>query len=154
MTSLLHTGDGAAGSDTLNEAGSYLYMADLRKLDACRLAGDTPIPAEQRAISTPLQGVVWEEELRAHPDREFVHFLVRGLLHSFRIGFQHGKHSCVSARRKMISALQHPEPIEAYLSKEVGASRMIGPLPKGFAGVHVSRFGVILKSHQPGKWRL
>ena len=154
MTSLLQIGDGVAGSDTLNEAGSYLYMADLRKLDACRPAGDTPVPAELRAISTPLRGVVWEEELRAHPDREFVHFLVRGLLHGFRIGFQHGTHSCVSARRNMISALQHTEPIEAYLSKEVGAGRMIGPLPKGFAGVHVSRFGVIPKLHQPGKWRL
>ena len=39
-------------------------------------------------------------------------------------------------------------------SKEVGGGRIIGLLPKSFAGVHISRFGVIPKPHQPGKWRL
>ena len=152
MSSLLHTG--GAGSDTLNEASSYPYMGDLHKLDACRPPGDTPIPAELRAISTPLWSAVWEEELRAHPDREFAQFLVRGLNDGFQIGFQYSTHSCVAARRNMISALQHPEPIEGCLSKEVGGGRIIGPLPKGFAGMHVSQFGVITKPHQPGKWRL
>ena len=31
---------------------------------------------------------------------------------------------------------------------------MVGPLPQHIAGLHVSRFGVIPKPHQPGKWRL
>ena len=152
MSSLLHTG--GTGSDTLNEASSYSYRGDLCKLDACRPPGDTPIPAELRVISTPLRSAVWEEELQAPPDREFAQFLVRGLNDGFRIGFQYGTHSCVAARRDMISALLHPEPIEGYLSKEVGGCRIIGPLPKGFAGVHISQFGVIPKPYQPGKWRL
>ena len=48
--------------------------------------------------------------------------------------------------------------IEAYLEKAVSLGRVIGPLPLPASGVsgciHISRFGVIPKPHQPGKWRL
>lgn len=56
--------------------------------------------------------------------------------------------------RYMQSVNQHPEPIEQYISKECLAGRIIGPFPHGTEGIHVSRFGVIPKPHQPGKWRL
>ena len=40
--------------------------------------------------------------------------------------------------------------VEQYLAKECGLGRVVGPLmPDG--RIHVSRFGVIPKSHQPGK---
>ena len=56
----------------------------------------------------------------------------------------------------MLSAKQHPQPIRDYLAKELEAGRVIGPLGRDASGlnIQVSRFGVISKPHQPGKWRL
>ena len=54
----------------------------------------------------------------------------------------------------MFSAVQHPQPIEVYLSKEVAAGRIIDPVPADVEDIHVSHFGIIPKPHQPGKWRL
>lgn len=54
----------------------------------------------------------------------------------------------------MFSVVQHPQPFEAYISKEVAAGRIIGPVSTDVEGIHVSRFGIIPKPHQPGKWRL
>ena len=54
----------------------------------------------------------------------------------------------------MLSVVQHPQPIETYISKEVAAGRIIGPVSADVEGIHVSRFGIIPKPHQPGKWRL
>ena len=43
--------------------------------------------------------------------------------------------------------------ISDYLDKEVQLGRVVGPL-SGDTAVHISRFGVVPKSSQPGKWRL
>ena len=45
--------------------------------------------------------------------------------------------------------------VDRYLGREVSLGRVIGPLSRQeVPGVHVSRFGVIEKPHQPGKYRL
>ena len=55
----------------------------------------------------------------------------------------------------MKSATDNPEVIDEYLAKEVRLGRVVGPVAPGCVpDVHVSRFGVIPKNHQPGKWRL
>ena len=56
----------------------------------------------------------------------------------------------------MRSATEHPEPIDRYLQEELRAGRVIrlNGGEEGVSGIHVSRFGVIPKPHQPGKWRL
>jgi len=55
----------------------------------------------------------------------------------------------------MSSSQQHPEIIDDYLKKEVALSNILGPFPSlSCPAVHVNRFGVIPKKHQPGKWRL
>ena len=51
----------------------------------------------------------------------------------------------------MHSALVHPTPVEDYLHTELQASQIIGPIPDN-ALIQISRFGVIPKSGQPGKW--
>ena len=49
----------------------------------------------------------------------------------------------------------NPEVVAAYLQEEVALGRVVGPLPvESISGVQVSPFGVILKGHTPGKWRL
>ena len=56
----------------------------------------------------------------------------------------------------MRSATEHPEPIDRYLQEELREGRVIclNGGEEGVSGIHVSRFGVIPKPHQPGKWRL
>ena len=57
----------------------------------------------------------------------------------------------------MMSAFQHPEPIAEYIEKELKRSRMLGPFPVGGrlqSAIQISRFGVIPKGHNEGKWRL
>jgi hypothetical protein len=53
----------------------------------------------------------------------------------------------------MISATRNPQPVTDFLQTEVKAGRVIGPLPD-IPNVQISRFGVIPKQGQPGKWRL
>jgi len=72
----------------------------------------------------------------------------------FGIGFRHAECRCTSATSDMLSATQNSEVIDNYLKKELSAGRFIGPLDQAFnEQLQISRFGVIPKSHQPGKWR-
>ena len=55
----------------------------------------------------------------------------------------------------MQSALKNAPVVEEKLAVELEKGRIVGPLSLDqFPQVHVSRFGVIPKNHQPGKWRL
>ena len=47
-----------------------------------------------------------------------------------------------------ISAVQNPDEVASYLKKEC---RVVGPLAAGSIPLHINRFGVIPKPHQPGK---
>ena len=45
--------------------------------------------------------------------------------------------------------------IDSYLQNEVSFGGVAGPFPTPpFPSLHISRFGVIPKNNQPGKWRL
>ena len=129
-------------------------MADLRRLESFTPAAAPDLPQELQEVVTPLRVEAWSHVLRQHPDREFVDYILRGIRQGFRIGFDRTAVRCRSAKRNMLSAEQNPEVVESYLQKEREAGRVIGPLPRPIAGLHVSRFGVIPKPHQPGKWRL
>ncbi len=53
------------------------------------------------------------------------------------------------------SAIAHPEVVDAYLQNEVALGRVAGPfVSTPLPTLHVSSFGVIPKTGQPGKWRL
>ena len=79
----------------------------------------------------------------------------QGIQRAFRIGFDWKERLCKPPKRNMLSAEQNPEVVDAYLTKEVAASRAVAVgAEHQLTGVHISRFGVIPKPHQPGKWRL
>lgn len=80
-------------------------------------------------------------------------YIIQAILHGFRLGFDYGMVQLRSTSRNMQSAEENPEVVEQYLAKECGLGRVVGPL-KPDGRIHVSRFGVIPKSHQLGKWRL
>ena len=73
----------------------------------------------------------------------------------FRIGFDYGAARLLSAKRNLLSASSHTAVIDKYLAKERACGRLVGPIrPEARSRVHLSPFGVIPKSNQPGRWRL
>ena len=54
----------------------------------------------------------------------------------------------------MLGAERHPKVVQEYLQNELQAGRIVPVPPRWRANVHLSRFGVIPKKRQPGKWRL
>ncbi len=130
-------------------------MEELLQLDACRPQTAPPGSAVLGHVQTPLKAEAWERALRGHPDRVFADFLLRGMRQGFRVGFDWTAASQLkSAKRNMRSAQEVPEVVDQYLARERAAGRIIGPLSLKPGAIHVSRFGVIPKPHQPGKWRL
>ena len=138
-------------------AGGYRYTQDLMQLrDARPPESAQGVPPELEGVSSPLLACLaaWCDSLRHHPDAVFASYVIEGLQHGFKIGFDY---SCPlqSATRNMGSATSHPEVVDAYIQGEVSRGRMLGPLPQSMAeGLHVNRMGVIPKGHAPGKWRL
>ncbi len=132
----------------------YVYMADLLCLDACRPAQEHQCK-DLSVITTPLRQREWERSLAGHPDAAFAMYICSGLKEGFRVGYCRN-YPLKSATRNMESATQHPEVVAEYLRKECASSRMLGPFPSmaHLPQLHVSRFGVIPKGHNTGKFRL
>lgn len=140
-------------SAVVDAAGKYCYGQALEAISRCRGRVLNPLPEVACRVVSPLQPSAWRDELCGFPDKRLTSFLMEGMQHGFRIGFRRGEVALSSTRRNMLSAEMNPEVVESYLAREVELGRVIGPLPSGTT-VHVSRFGVIPKNRQPGKWRL
>ena len=96
----------------------------------------------------------FQHELCHHPNPDKVAYVVQGLRNGFHLGLNYST-SLKSATGNMASALLNPQVIDNYLQSEVQSGRVAGPFSQPPLSVlHVSRFGVIPKCHQPGKWRL
>lgn len=54
----------------------------------------------------------------------------------------------------MASAYSTPQVVSDYLQAECSMGRILGPFPQPPANVIISKYGVIPKIHQVGKWRL
>ena len=118
-------------------------------------ADDIFSPLAPVAQVSPLRLAQFQLELCHHPDRSAVAFVISGIQEGFRIGFKASSVSLKSASSNMRFSLEHPSVIDSYLQSEVSARRVAGPFPSPpVAPLHISRFGVIPKNNQPGKWRL
>ena len=109
--------------------GHYIYMEDLRALQECK---HDPMPTGiPRAIVSLLSenAEKWEAALRGHPDKEFMAYIVEGLRHGFRIGFDYAKHRCIPARDNLPSVTTHQVVVQEYLHRECEAGWVVGPLP-------------------------
>ena len=132
----------------------HRYTADLLALEQ---ASPAPIAAPGwQTTQSPLDPAMWQQHLRSYPDREFAHFIMRGLRGGFRIGVQRGAH-LKSSTRNLKSAYQQPQVVQAYLDREVQLGRL-HQLPCSDSarveGLQISPFGVIPKRNKPNKWRL
>ena len=95
------------------------------------------------------------QEVLTHPDQSFVTYVLDGLQNGFRVGFNPASVSLKSATQNMPSASLQPSVIDDYLYTELAKGRVASRLSSPpFLYLHISRFGVIPKKHQPGKWRL
>ena len=117
------------------------------------LSSPCKIPPEAYRTQTPLIKEVWHYHLQNHYQQDLVQYFLTSISNGFQIRF-HGT-SLQSAKNNLVSVATHPEVVEDYLKHELSLGRMSGPYPISLCPkVHVNRFGVIPKSHQPGKWRL
>ena len=113
------------------------------------------VPPAASVITTPLVHSIWRTMLISHPHRALVHFFLQGITTGFRIGYSLQPAALKSARRNMSSAYDHAPVVSNYLEAELAEGRVVGPFPPAMVpSAHISRFGVIPKSHQPNKWRL
>ena len=89
------------------------------------------------------------------PDQSFVTYVLDGLQNGFRVGFNPASVPLKSATQNMPSASLQPSVIDDYLYTELAKGRVAGPFSSPpLPHLHISRFGVIPKEHQPRKWRL
>lgn len=85
-------------------AGKYMYMSHLRTLNNWVPCFPASLPASLMMInSTPLVTDERHLLLGEHPDREFVDYLVQGMVDVFCIGFNYGLVECKSAKWNMLS---------------------------------------------------
>ena len=131
--------------------GRYMYTSDLLALNTANLphASNTAADPHTARVSTPLDLQAWQTCPSMHPDQDFAAYILNGLQHGFHIGIHHSA-QLQSAKRSMKSASDNPQVIEDYLHKELAAHNILGPFsPSTFPGLHINRFGVIPKKHQP-----
>ena len=106
------------------------------------------------SLVSPLKLQQFTTELQCHPDRSKVDYVLSGIAHGFNIGCS-PQVRLTAARKNKASAYEHPEIVDAYLQNEVSLGRVAGPFETPpLPDLHISSFGVIPKSGQPGKWRL
>ena len=113
------------------------------------------VPSLAGYVRTPLDVSAWNQYLSNLSTDPLVQFFIKGISEGFRIGYIGHEINCQSARTNLQSAYEHPDVVREYLKKEVREGRVAGPFDRSLApSVHINRFGVIPKSHQPNKWRL
>ena len=133
--------------------GRYIYTHDLLKLEGDRRSS-VSVVSQLSMVHTPLHLAAWRRHLHCHPDRDFTDYILRGIEKGFCIG-ANPEAMLKPAHRNMKSAQQHPDVINEYLQKETHLLNIIGPFHLHTSPeVHINRFGVIPKKHQPGKWQL
>ena len=76
---------------------------------------------------------------------------LESISNGFRVGYNSS--TLQSARKNLTRTIAHPD-VTVVDNHKLSLRRMSGPYPSSvFPGIHISRFGVIPKSHQPDKWR-
>ena len=112
-------------------------------------------PNRGALANSPVNADNLEMHLLGHPDRCQVNYVLSGFRQGFRIGFQPNVKKLKSASSNCPSAFEHSNIIDEYLTTEIQAGRVLGPLPNPpLSYLHVSRFGVIPKKNKINAWRL
>ena len=95
----------------------------------------------------------WRNLLATNPDKRFANFLLREIESGFRIGFNCNMVQLKSHHQNLLSAVDHPQVVQAYLDKKIREERVVrlgSPQEALQVGVQCSPFGVI----KPDAWQL
>ena len=113
------------------------------------------VPPWLQRVATPLIWREWDRNLISHPDPEFRHDILRGIRNGFWVGFNRGM-TCRSAPGNLHTVLENAAVVQDYLAKEISLGCIVGPISPKLVpnNTQISKFGVIQKSSQPGKWCL
>ena len=103
----------------------YLYTSDLLFLQTQTPTQATELPHICRQIITPLNASEWERALTAHPDHRLRRYILEGIRHGFRIGYDYHRAHHQSATCNMKSTVDNPGPVEDYIKTELLAGRLI-----------------------------
>ena len=134
-------------------------MDDLQKIQGAAPLQRADQPAQLQTISSPLRDHLsaWQLALGSHPDKEFVSYILEGIINcGFRVGFDYSRSLC-PARHNMPSTRDHGDVIDTYLAGEVPAGRIIGPLSSSTTSkvkVQINHLGIVPKGRASDKWRL
>ena len=78
-----------------------------------------------RQLPRPLQSSTFEQELRNHPNKAWISWLLSGIDNGVSTGYNGPRFPHTA--RNLASALKHPDIIDAELSKEITAGSILGP---------------------------
>ena len=95
-------------------------MEDLLHLDTCRLKGELSYSARFGQVDSPFQWQKWVAWLSSYPDQRLRAYIVKGICHGFRMGYNSDA-TCRPSRGNMKSALENPQVIRDYLGTECKA---------------------------------
>lgn len=82
------------------------YIRDLLALDACRPL--TPVSLNLPSFISPLPVEALKGYSEFYPNKGFAHYLLDGISHGFRIGFDHSNHLKSSTRNMSLGSLHPP----------------------------------------------
>ena len=92
-----------------------------------------------------------EVELKYHPDKDFVSFLISGFREGFDIRYTGPERSRVS--RILLSAQNNTEKVKQYLDQEINEGRILGPFPQPpLENMQCQPIGIVPKMTE-GKFR-
>ena len=98
---------------------------------------------------TLLQAEQFAWELRFHPDRQKVNFVLEGLRYGFHLGFLLPKSSSLQRKISHLQISIPPDMNDQYLANEVSLGEVAGPFSASpFPDLHVSSFGLFLKEEE------
>lgn len=133
--------------------GMYRYTRDLLQLDSCH---PQSVLSLQSCSPSPIVIDQLSYFLSSHPDVTFAAFIMRGMTHGFRIGFDrsHGRLRSLTANHP--SSLANGAVVEEYIASEVALGRLVGPVmgDSVSSGIHISPIGLVPKAHQFNRWRM
>ena len=138
----------------------YVRMANLRHLSQPPHPPPHPPPPNHLSWSTrasPICTPILAAYLCHHPDREFVSFILHGLVQGFHVGYNVMSSGARlrSGCRNHPSSLANAQVVRDYIGEEILAGRMVGPLCLApHRSIHCSPIGLVPKGRGSGQWRM
>ena len=117
------------------------------------VVGTTPLqPAlVPKRAHIPLRCSTFEQELRNHPNKAWISWLLSGIDNGVSTGYNGPRFPHTA--RNLASALKHPDIIDAELSKEIAVGRILGPFSElPLTNLRTSGLGAVPKKKR--KWRV